>query len=205
MRLLATALLLLSSTAFATGGYFRYPALHDDTLVFTAEGDLWKASVAGGVPKRLTWYGGRAEVVGWSPQGEVLVSTRYFHPLSRPQLVVVSRTSGAQAVVSVENAATATFLDAKTLVYTRDNRRGDNVRAYRGGAVTTLWRFPTDGEVFSEGMRRLGLATLVGKRTAGAGVWLTDSIPASEAGDLSRVRRIIDRASVATEAIPREK
>ena len=74
---------------------------------------------SGGVPKRLTWYGGRAEVVGWSPQGEVLVSTRYFHPLSRSQLVAVSRASGAQAVVPVENADTATFLDAKMLAIQR--------------------------------------------------------------------------------------
>jgi tricorn protease len=32
----------------------------------------------------------------------------------------------------------------------------------------------SDGEALAEGMRRLGLATLVGKRTAGAGVWLSD-------------------------------
>lgn len=189
MRLLAFIFLLLSSSAFANGGYFRYPALHGDTLVFTAEGDLWKASVAGGqaqrltthpgmeshaaispdgqwiaftatyegpaeayvmpfsggVPKRLTWYGGRAEVAGWSPQGEVLVLTRYFHPLGRSQLVAVSRTSGAQTVVPLESADTAAFIDAKTLVYTRGNRGNDNVRAYRGGAVNTLWRFPVDG------------------------------------------------------------
>ena len=30
-------------------GYFRDPALCNDTLVFTAEGDLWRVPIAGGV------------------------------------------------------------------------------------------------------------------------------------------------------------
>ncbi len=84
-------------------------------------------------------------MVGWSPRGEVLVSTRHFHPLGRSQLVAVSRASGAQTVMPIENADTAAFIDAKTLVYTRGNRGIDNVRAYRGGAATTLWRFTIDG------------------------------------------------------------
>ena len=39
-------------------GYFRYPTLHDDTVVFTAEGDLWKVSDKGGVAQRLTSHHG---------------------------------------------------------------------------------------------------------------------------------------------------
>jgi tricorn protease len=33
----------------------------------------------------------------------------------------------------------------------------------------------SDGETFSEGFKRLGLGPLIGKRTAGAGVWLSDN------------------------------
>jgi len=32
----------------------------------------------------------------------------------------------------------------------------------------------SDGEVFSEGFKRLGLGTVIGRRTSGAGVWLSD-------------------------------
>ena len=32
----------------------------------------------------------------------------------------------------------------------------------------------SDGETFAEGVKRLGLATVIGKRTAGAGIWLSD-------------------------------
>lgn len=40
----------------------------------------------------------------------------------------------------------------------------------------------SDGEAFAEGVRRLGLGTLIGTRTAGAGVWLADTNPLLDNG-----------------------
>jgi tricorn protease len=53
--LLALAAGLLTSAAVPQGqGYHRFPTIHGDTVVFTAEGDLWKVGIAGGVAQRLT-------------------------------------------------------------------------------------------------------------------------------------------------------
>ena len=47
LLLLSAGLLANAAAAAAApaGSYFRFPAVRGDTVVFTAEGDLWKSSV----------------------------------------------------------------------------------------------------------------------------------------------------------------
>lgn len=54
----------------ATPGYFRFPAVHADTVVFTAEGDLWSAPLAGGDARRLTSHAGQETHAALSPDGQ---------------------------------------------------------------------------------------------------------------------------------------
>src|SRR5579883_1270394 len=56
-------------------GYVRFPTIHDDQVVFTAEDDLWLVNTAGGRAERLT--AGVAEITNaqFSPDGQSLAFT----------------------------------------------------------------------------------------------------------------------------------
>ena len=67
---LATAWLLLASQALAVEGYYQHPALHGQTLVFVAEGDLWRVDAGGGQAQRLTARSERVSHPAISPDGQ---------------------------------------------------------------------------------------------------------------------------------------
>jgi tricorn protease len=74
--LLAAAFCMVSAfasrSAVAEPGYFRFPAVHGNTLVFTAEGDLWRAGLQGGEARRLTTHEGQETQAAISPDGHML-------------------------------------------------------------------------------------------------------------------------------------
>jgi tricorn protease len=53
-------------------GWYRFPTVHEDTVVFVAEDDLWSAPVQGGVARRLTTGLGAAARPRLSPDGELI-------------------------------------------------------------------------------------------------------------------------------------
>jgi len=62
-------------------GYYREPAIHGDTIIFTAEGDLWTVSAKGGAARRLTSNPGRESGASISPDGRtVAFSAEYEGP-----------------------------------------------------------------------------------------------------------------------------
>jgi tricorn protease len=74
-------LLLLASAALpaqANRGYYRYPAIHGETIVFVAEGDLWQVSVQGGPARRLTTHAGEESSPAFSPDGKTLAFTANY-------------------------------------------------------------------------------------------------------------------------------
>jgi tricorn protease len=72
--------LTLGGVVLAEGptGYYRQPALHDDTLLFVAEGDLWKVALAGGVATRLTSHPGDESGPAISPDGRTVAFTAEY-------------------------------------------------------------------------------------------------------------------------------
>ncbi|QGZ41831.1 tricorn protease [Pseudoduganella flava] len=190
---LAAGLIGTAVSALAADPYLRHPSVRGDAVVFTAEGDLWKAPaqggaaqrltthaaaethaaispdgrwvaftgsyegaqeayvmpLAGGLPKRLTFENGSVTVLGWTAQGEVLVSTQNSVGPGAHRIVAAVRPATLERrVFPVADANDAVLDDAgKTLYFTRYGlvMTNDNVRHYRGGAHATLWRYDLDG------------------------------------------------------------
>jgi tricorn protease len=82
LALIATAQEPNRSTADkAREGYYRFPALHGNTIIFTAEGDLWSVGIQGGVAHRLTSNPGLESHAAISPDGTtVAFSAQYEGP-----------------------------------------------------------------------------------------------------------------------------
>ena len=76
-------LLIVASSAAANGrsGYYRFPAIHKETIVFTSEGDLWSVDIKGGLARRLTTHPGMEGFPAISPDGTtVAFSAQYEGP-----------------------------------------------------------------------------------------------------------------------------
>ena len=62
-------------------GYYRFPSIHNDSVVFTAEGDLWQVGVNGGVAQRLTTHPSEESRPAFSPDGRTIAfSAAYEGP-----------------------------------------------------------------------------------------------------------------------------
>ena len=170
-------------------GYYRFPAIHGDTIVFTAEGDLWRVGINGGVAQRLTTHpaeesraaispdgktiafsaayegptevytmaieggvpvrqtfeGGNAFVIGWTPDGNVLYSTRRFSTLPNTQLARVNPSNGIRTAVPLAQASDGSYdQSGRTLYFTRLPFQGSYTKRYQGGTAQNVWRY-TDG------------------------------------------------------------
>ena len=117
-------------------GYYRFPAIHRDTIVFACEEDLWTVAASGGIPRRLTSGLGAAGAPSVSPDGKWLAfSGREEGPL---EIWIMSAEGGPPRRL--------TFLGANSLVigWAPDGggpgRRSCD-RRHAGGAAGGFWLY----------------------------------------------------------------
>ncbi|HYA41869.1 MAG TPA: S41 family peptidase [Syntrophobacteraceae bacterium] len=182
------SLMFLSASSFAgmRQGYYRFPAIHGDKIVFTSEGDLWVVGISGGtaarlttsegteshamvspdgstiafsgqyegptevytmpfdggVPKRITYEGQNATVVGWTADGKILYTTTHYSTLPNVQMVLIDPASGVKTIVPLEQASDGTFnKSSDTLFFTRLPFQGSHTKRYKGGTAQNIWRY----------------------------------------------------------------
>ncbi len=183
--------LLSFGSSFAQGvkGYYQYPTLSGDKIIFAAESDLWTVSIngglaqrltahpgeesypkvspdgktiaftaayegplelytmpiTGGLPKRWTYEGESSIATTWTPQGELVYSTRYYSTIPQFQLVKINPANSTKTRVPLEQASEATYdATGKTVYFVRPSYHGNVTKRYKGGTARQVWKY-TDG------------------------------------------------------------
>lgn len=76
--LFSAGVLSFSAAELPERGYFRFPAIHGETIIFTAEGDLWRGTIRGGLAQRLTTHPASERNAAISPDGRTVAFTAEY-------------------------------------------------------------------------------------------------------------------------------
>ncbi|HUK88984.1 MAG TPA: PDZ domain-containing protein, partial [Blastocatellia bacterium] len=115
------------------------------TIAFSAayEGptEVYTMDVAGGLPVRRTFDGDFAVVVGWTPDGKILYSTRRYSTLPDAQLATIDRNNKIELIPLSQASQGSYDASGRTLFFTRLPQQGSSTKRYQGGTAQTLWKF----------------------------------------------------------------
>src|SRR5690606_6909425 len=129
-------------------GVESYPVISPDggSVAFSAqyEGptEIYVMPIEGGLPRRITWEGAggdrRLRPVSWTPDGDLVYTTRAHSTLPNMQLVVVDLSSSEQELVELSQASDGVFNSKGELFFTRLPFQGSHAKRYVGGSVEQI-------------------------------------------------------------------
>ncbi|WP_133471179.1 S41 family peptidase [Paraglaciecola marina] len=109
---------------WASPGYFRYPDLHDNTLVFTAEGDLWKLTLGEQYAQRLTTQPNEEREAHISKDGQWISFVANY--TDSPELYIMPIQGGIAKRLTYENVSVKNhgWTDDGKVLYSYNGRIG---------------------------------------------------------------------------------
>ncbi len=113
-------------------GFYRYPTIGGGSIVFAAEGDLWKVPASGGVALRLTAYEGEEAFPKLSPDGRRLAFTAQYE--GNDDVYVMNASGGEPVRLTYHPAPDQTLgwtADGKILFRSRRDTPNNDFRIYK--------------------------------------------------------------------------
>ncbi len=119
VTILSSLFLFITIGSYAQGfeGYYRYPTVHNNTVVFVAEGDIWTVPLSGGLAQRLTTHPDDESFPIISPDGKTIAySASYEGPT---EIYTMPITGGLPTRWTYESdfSATNTWTSDGNIVY----------------------------------------------------------------------------------------
>jgi tricorn protease len=107
----------LAADTPAPQGYYRYPALHGDTIAFVAEGDIWTVGVNGGVARRLTSHPGEETNPRISPDGRLIAFAAAYEGPTEVYTMPLEGGSPTRRTFATEPSIPAAWTPGGRLLY----------------------------------------------------------------------------------------
>src|SRR5689334_20155797 len=119
------ALLLVSPSAMAqtpavsgAKGFYRFPTIRGNTIVFAAEGDLWVVGTDGGVARRLTSHPGQESDPNLSPDGKTVAFTARYEGPTEVYTMPIEGGVPVRRTFEAEPSTATTWSPSGDLIYT---------------------------------------------------------------------------------------
>ncbi len=146
---------LMLGAAAQNMGYYQAPALSDETLIFSSEGDLWRVPSDGGTALRLTTHPEVESQPKVSPDGRWIAFIGFYD--GPPEIYLMPTTGGTPKRLTYEGGGVSVrgWLDSNRIVYRTTNLTGRiprqlRVLDYRSLETTDLPFADVDQATFDE-------------------------------------------------------